>query len=84
MVDHVRILEDLVVEAVDRLRGLKELTRDRDRLGKEVGKLRERVDELEREASRSGRGSDAERVWQGRQEQARSILNEALVELQGE
>lgn len=78
MVDNVKILEDLVVEAVDRLQ---DLSRDRDRLDKEIGELRESLDVLNHEASRSGRSSDAER---GRQEQARAILQEALVELHGD
>jgi hypothetical protein len=78
MVDNVKILEDLVVEAVDRLQ---DLSRDRDRLGKEVGELRESLDVLNHEASRSDRSSDTER---GRQEQARAILQEALVELHGD
>ena len=60
MVDNVRILEELVVEAVDRLQCL---TKERDGLSEEIDGLREHLDALKREASHSGRGSEAERSW---------------------
>ena len=81
MANQVKVLEDLVTEAVDRLQNL---THERDRLVKEAGELRERLGVLAREASYSSCDSDADQAWQGRQAQARSILQEALVELQGE
>ena len=81
MVDNVRILEELVVEAVDRLQ---RLTRERDRLSEEIEAMRERLDALKREASQSGRGSEAERAWRAQQAQALTAVREALTELHGD
>ena len=81
MVDNVKILEELVAEAVDRL---EQLTRERDGLSEEIEATRERLDALKREASQSGRGSEAERAWRAQQSQALTAVREALTELHGE
>ena len=81
MVDNVRILEELVVEAVDRLQ---RLAQERDRLSEEMDGLRERLDALQREASQSDRSSEAERAWRAQQAQALVAVREALTELHGE
>ena len=81
MVDNVRILEELVVEAVDRLQ---RLTQERDRLSEEIEAMRERLDALKREASQSGRSSEAERAWRAQQAQALTAVREALLELHGD
>ena len=81
MSDNIKLLEELVVEAVDRLR---RLTRERDSLLEEVEALRGRLDALKHEASRTGSGSDAERAWETRRAQALSTLREALTELRGD
>ncbi len=81
MVDNVRILEELVVEAVD---SLQRLTQERARLSEEIGGLRERLDALKREASQGGRGSEAERAWRAQQSQALAVVREALAESHGD
>ncbi len=81
MVDNVKILEELVVEAVDRLQ---RLTQERDSLSEEMDGLRERLDALKQEASQSGRGSEAERAWRAQQAQALTAVREALTELHGD
>ncbi len=81
MVDNVRILEELVVEAVDRLQSL---TRERDSLSGEIDGYRERLDALKRKASQGDRGSEAERAWRAQQAQALTAVREALTELHGD
>ncbi len=81
MPDNVKILEELVVDAVDRLQ---RLTQERDRLSEETNGLRERLDALKREASQGGRGSEAERAWRAQQAQAMTAVREALAELHGD
>ncbi len=81
MPDNVKILEELVVEAVD---SLQRLTQERDGLSEEIDGLRERLDALKREASQGDRGSEAERAWRAQQAQAWTAVREALTELHGE
>ncbi len=81
MVDNVKILEELVVEAADRLQ---QLTQERDRMSEEIEAIRERLDARKREASQSGRGSEAERAWRAQQAQALTAVREALAELHGD
>lgn len=80
MADNIRLLEELVTEAVNRLEGLSE---DGNGLREKVTALRKRLDAMKLEASRGDRGTDAERAWQGRQAQALSMVQEALSELRG-
>jgi chromosome segregation ATPase len=81
MSDDIKLLEELVVEAVDRLRGL---TREREELRQEVETMNERLDALKRKAADVGRGSDAAQAWQTRQAQSLTVLREALSELRGD
>ena len=81
MVDNVRILEELIVEAVDRLQ---RLPQERARMSEEIDALRERLDARKREASQGGRGSEAERAWRAQQAQALTAVREALTELHSE
>lgn len=81
MVDNIKLLEELVVEAVDRLR---ELTRERDELQGKVDSLSKRLDALKREASQGARSSDDARAKEARQAQAVTVLREALAELRGD
>lgn len=80
MTDDIKLLEELVVEAVDRLR---KLSRERDGLREEVGELRERLDTQKREAS-SGRSEDEQAGVVARRAQAVEALRDALSELRGE
>ena len=80
MSDDIKLLEELVVEAVDRIHGV---TRERDELGERVDSLSARLEALKRKASQSD-GSDAERAWRVRQAQALEVLREALFELRGD
>ena len=81
MVDNIKILEDLVVEAVDRLRELKD---ERQQLGKEVGSLEERLDALKREASQGEDGPGGKSVVQDRRELALATVRAALTDLRGD
>ena len=81
MPDNVKILEELVVEAVDRLQ---DLTRERDKLSGEIDAVRERLDARKREASQSVRGSEAERAWRAQQSQALRVVRDALAESHGD
>lgn len=81
MSDDIKLLEELVVEAVDRLRDLR---RERDGLREEVDSLRERLDRLERGADGAGDGSHEEQAWKARRAQALALVREALTELRGE
>ncbi len=81
MPDNVKILEELVVEAVDRLH---DLSLERDRLSGEIDVLRERLDAPKHQASQGGRGSEAERAWRAQQSQALTVLREALAESHGD
>ena len=60
------------------------IDQERDRLSEEIDGLRERLDALKREASQSGRGSEAERAWRAQQAQALTAVREALTELHGD
>ena len=64
MADNIKLLEELVVEAVDRLR---ELTRERDELQGKVASLSKRLDALKRKASQGVRSSDDARAREARQ-----------------
>ena len=79
--DNIKILEDLVVEAVDRLEGL---TLEREKLNTEVGSLQERLDALKREVSHGGDGSGAEPAVQDRRTLALAMVRDALTELRGD
>jgi chromosome segregation ATPase len=81
MTDDIKLLEELIVEAVDRLRGL---TRERDELRTKVNSLNERLDALKQEASEGEDGSDAERAWRAREARSREVLREAMSELRGD
>lgn len=70
--DNIKLLEELVVEAVGRLR---EVTRERDTARGELDQLRERLDAQQREASRSDdNGANETRL-------ALEVLREALAEV---
>ena len=72
MTDSIKLLEELVVEAVDRLR---DVTRERDSLRGELDQLRERLDAQQREARRSDEnGANETRL-------ALEVLREALAEI---
>jgi chromosome segregation ATPase len=81
MSDDIKLLEELVVEAVDRIR---DLTRERDELQKQFDTLTGRLDALKRKASQSEGGSDAERAWKARRAQTLEVVREALSELRGD
>lgn len=81
MADNIKLLEELVVEAVDRLR---ELARERDELQEKVDSLSTRLDALKRKASEGGRSSDEARAHEARQAQAVTMIREALAELRGD
>jgi predicted nucleic acid-binding Zn-ribbon protein len=76
--DDIKLLEELTVEAVDRLR---RLTVERDSLREQVGDLKERLDALKRKAAEGEPGSEAERAWKARQAESLVVLREALSEL---
>jgi hypothetical protein len=76
----MKLLEELVVEAVERLR---DLSRERDGLREELDSLRERLDAREPRAS-SERGEDCAGALEVRHAQALSALKEALAELRGD
>jgi len=81
MADNIKLLEELVVEAVDRLR---ELTRERDELQEKVDSLSKRLDALKRKASQGVRSSDDARAQEARHLQAVTAIREALTELRGD
>jgi uncharacterized coiled-coil DUF342 family protein len=78
MADNIKLLEELVVEAADRLR---ELTRERDELRKKVDALSTRLDALKRKASKGGPGSGDARGLEARRARAVTVIREALTEL---
>jgi predicted nucleic acid-binding Zn-ribbon protein len=80
MSDDIKLLEELVVEAVDRLRGL---NRERDELQSQVTALNDRLDALKREATESRDGLD-ERAWEARRTQSLEVLRDALTELRND
>ena len=72
MTDNIKLLEELVGEAVDRLR---DVTRERDTLRGEFDQLRERLDTQQREAQRpDDDGANKTRL-------ALEVLREALAEV---
>jgi chromosome segregation ATPase len=81
MADNIKLLEELVVEAVERLRSL---TGEREELRQRVAALGERLDALTRETSEPGTDSEAAHAWEDRRAEALSILQEALTELRGD
>ena len=81
MKNNLKLLEELVTEAVDRLEGL---TEERDGFREEIDSLRQRLDALKREASRDDRKSEAQRAFRGQQAQALTLVQEALSELRAE
>jgi hypothetical protein len=70
MADNIRLLEDLVAKAVDRLQLL---SQERERLRNEVEALRGRLETLERQAT--DRDSEA---WRSRRDQALIRIRETL------
>ena len=81
MTDTIKLLEELITEAVDRLDSL---TADRNGLREQVDTLQERLVALKQEASRGDRGSDAAGAWQAEQAHALGLVQQALSELRGE
>jgi len=79
MKDDIKLLEELIVEAVDRLRSL---TGERDSLREQVGDLNDRLDALKRKAAEGD--PEAERAWKARQAESLTVLRQALSELRGE
>jgi len=76
--DNIKLLEELVVEAVDRLRSL---ARERDGARREVAALRERLTALERDAAqREERPPEAD-GWEVRRDRAVEMLRDALSDL---
>jgi hypothetical protein len=70
MADNIRLLEDLVAKAVDRLQ---RLSQERERLRNEVEVLRGRLEALERQAT----DHDSE-AWRSRRDQALIRIRETL------
>lgn len=81
MAPNVRLLEQLVTQAVDRLQ---RLAAERDQLAEQVRSLRERLHELERTTAESTAGGAAERAWQAHRPHVLSVLRRTLAELRGE
>lgn len=81
MADNVKLLEDLVSRAAERLRSLSD---EKGELGEEVAQLNERLDVLEREASHREGSEHAEGAWQAARQEAVSLLNQTLSELRGD
>lgn len=81
MADNIKLLEELVVEAVDRLQGL---TRERDGLRRKAVALEERLNALERVAVQDEERSQAAAAWEARRAQAVRMLREALSDLRGD
>ena len=81
MADNIKLLEELVVEAVDRLRSL---TAEREKLRKQVAALSKRLDALKREVEEAGEGSDAAVAWEARRAEALKVLREAVSDLRGD
>ena len=79
MSDNIKILEELVAEAVQRLR---DLTREREGLREQVASLNERLDAQQREATTGS--SDEHGALLARQAQAVDVLRSALTELRGD
>jgi FtsZ-binding cell division protein ZapB len=79
MSDNITILEELVTEAVERIR---DLTRERDTLREQVASLNERLDAQQHEAATEG--SDEHGALMARQAQAVDRLRSALTELRGD
>jgi hypothetical protein len=73
--DNVKLLEQLVLQAVDRLR---ELSEERDRMRGEIDGLRQRV-----EGAEGARSSDTEVVWQARRKELVAGLREVVAQLKG-
>ena len=81
MDDNIRILEDLVNEAVDRLQ---QTSRERDALRRQVDTLMERLETVGPEADRAGAAGQAGGDIEARRDRARAVLQEALAELRGQ
>jgi len=76
MADNIRLLEDLVAKAVDRLQ---RLSLERERLREEVELLRSRLETLERQAT----DHDSEE-WRSRRSQALTRIRQTLSEIRGD
>lgn len=81
MTDTIKLLEELITEAVGRLDSL---TVDRNGLREQVDTLQERLVALKQEASHGDRESDAAGAWQAEQARALGLVRETLSELRGE
>ncbi len=79
MTDAIRLLEERVLEALERLRSV---TRERDELREQLGALRNRLAALERQAAEGGGGT--ERAGGKRRAEAVAALRSALAELRGD
>jgi uncharacterized coiled-coil DUF342 family protein len=78
MKDDIKLLEELIVEAADRLRSL---AGERDSLREQVADLNDRLDALRRKAAEGD--PEAERAWRARQAESLTVVREALSELRG-
>jgi cell division septum initiation protein DivIVA len=78
MATDIRLLEDLVNKAVDRL---KRLSEERHELQQEVDALRQQLDALEKARESAGGGSAG---WEAQRAHVTAELRETLDELRGE
>ena len=81
MRDEIKLLEELVVETVGRLRSV---TGERQSLREQVDALNDQLKALKRKAAEGEPGAEAERAWKARQAESLGILREALSELRDE
>jgi hypothetical protein len=81
MAQTVRLLEQLVNQAVERLQSL---ALERDQLEGEVRSLRQRLEELERRGSEATAEGVVGRGWQSQRPHVITVLRRTLAELRGE